>query len=50
MSNGNKAQKKREKKIKKLMKDAHWEREEAERWLNYIESVDDETVDRKINY
>ncbi|UCG68332.1 MAG: hypothetical protein JSV09_10990 [Thermoplasmata archaeon] len=44
-----KQMKTREKKIKKLMKETKWGREEAEKWVIYAESVDMKTLREKIN-
>ena len=44
-----KQMKTREKKIKKLMKETNWGREEAEKWVVYAESVDKKTLMEKIN-
>ncbi|UCF07175.1 MAG: hypothetical protein JSW28_05840 [Thermoplasmata archaeon] len=40
--------KNRERKIKKLMKEANWGREEAEKWVNYTESFDRKALKKKI--
>ena len=53
ISMNNKEEKKlmklREKKIKKLMKETKWGREEAEKWINYTESFDKKRLEKMIN-
>jgi hypothetical protein len=49
MKNMKAAMKIREKNIKKLMKEANWGREEAEKWINYIESVSRKKLKEMIN-
>lgn len=44
-----KKMKHREKRIKKLMKETDWGREEAEKWVIYAESVDMKALKEKIN-
>jgi hypothetical protein len=39
----------RERKIKKLMKETKWGREEAEKWVNYTESFDKKKIEEMMN-